>query len=723
MRNWFARIPRETKVAAIVLGAALVQVGILSALGLFSTEQQEQQAAREFREEALRRVRVEGIEPARERLHRVERLLDRELGEGSGPLEARVGAALTASTELIGEDVLSDAIVLAGTDSVWHWRRPTYPPPPEGANRLSARREVERLETLLWTSPEAALEAATVVIRNEESRPPGEQDVRATALACQVAWRAAYRAGLPEEAKSWARHALDRYRTLVDAPDEVGAADELAVPLGLHAADLVSRIWYEAVDTLDGIRHADAFARAVRDRRMQLQRMRGRLDPVSYRLESEACRQLLTEPPRTLPSRMRLDLVEYLDECDRLDAFVDAFPPADEEARSSVERAVLLEEPTWVADAEADPERLWWLRPVTSATTERDPRPTTVAFAVDAAALRSHVLRPLTHDFEPPPGVGVFVSTLDGRPLHGDPEAPVLGEVELPRLLDGVHVRIVQLDAQLLAEESNRVRWLWVAVLAGAGLAVVAASILAVRSVLREVRLAQLKTDFVSNLSHELRTPLTGLRMFVETLQEGRVRDEAERQECLGIIAQETERLSSLVDRILQFASFSRGKAPIELVPVPVVEAVRRAVKVFEKRAESVGASLRIEASVGPETQVRADRDALVQVLLNLLDNAVKYGGENGPRIVLSVRVQGRQVRIDVEDDGPGVPERERELVFEEFYRADDLLARRTQGTGIGLALCRRIVLAHGGRIRMLASKRLGGALVRVDLPLLEEAV
>ena len=266
-------------------------------------------------------------------------------------------------------------------------------------------------------------------------------------------------------------------------------------------------------------------------------------------------------------------------------------------------------------------------------------------------------------------------------------------------------------------------RWLWVAVLAGAGLAVVAASILAVRSVLREVRLAQLKTDFVSNLSHELRTPLTGLRMFVETLQEGRVRDEAERQECLGIIAQETERLSSLVDRILQFASFSRGKAPIELVPVPVVEAVRRAVKVFGKRAESMGASLVVEVSAGPGSRVRADRDALVQVLLNLLDNAVKYGGENGPRIVLSVRVQGRQVRIDVEDDGPGVPERERELVFEEFYRADDLLARRTQGTGIGLALCRRIVLAHGGRIRMLASKRLGGALVRVDLPLLEEGV
>jgi signal transduction histidine kinase len=107
----------------------------------------------------------------------------------------------------------------------------------------------------------------------------------------------------------------------------------------------------------------------------------------------------------------------------------------------------------------------------------------------------------------------------------------------------------------------------------------------------------------------------------------------------------------------------------------------------------------------------------VIQVLLNLLDNAVKYGGQNGGRIRLSVRAEGSEALFLVEDDGPGVPERERDLVFEEFYRGDETLSRRQQGAGIGLALCKRIVLAHGGRISVGVSKGLGGAAFRVTLP------
>jgi signal transduction histidine kinase len=118
------------------------------------------------------------------------------------------------------------------------------------------------------------------------------------------------------------------------------------------------------------------------------------------------------------------------------------------------------------------------------------------------------------------------------------------------------------------------------------------------------------------------------------------------------------------------------------------------------------------------------DRDAILQVLLNLLDNAVKYAGDNGAKIRVGVRpggpggaAAGRGVVIEVEDDGPGVPEKERELVFEEFYRGDDTLSRRVEGTGIGLAVARRIVLAHGGRIDVTRSERLGGAWFAVALP------
>jgi signal transduction histidine kinase len=227
-----------------------------------------------------------------------------------------------------------------------------------------------------------------------------------------------------------------------------------------------------------------------------------------------------------------------------------------------------------------------------------------------------------------------------------------------------------------------------------------------------------MKRDYVSNLSHELRTPLTSLRMFVETLREGRVRDEKEAKECLDIVAQETDRLQSLVERMLQFASFTRGRAPIELKSADAGDVARRAVALFRKRAEAAKATLELSVEE-PLPESILDRDAVLQVLVNLLDNAVKYAGHDGAKVRVTVRPagDGGRVAIEVDDDGPGVPERERELVFEEFYRGDDTLSRRVEGTGIGLAVSRRIVLAHGGRIEVVKSERLGGACFRVTLP------
>ena len=148
----------------------------------------------------------------------------------------------------------------------------------------------------------------------------------------------------------------------------------------------------------------------------------------------------------------------------------------------------------------------------------------------------------------------------------------------------------------------------------------------------------------------------------------------------------------------------------------------RRAVAVFRKRAEAAKATLELSVQE-PLPESILDRDAVLQVLLNLLDNAVKYAGHDGAKIRVTVRAAGTaatvagRVVIEVEDDGPGVPEKERDLVFEEFYRGDDTLSRRVEGTGIGLAVSRRIVLAHGGRIDVVRSERLGGACFRVTLP------
>lgn len=721
MRTWLARIPRESKAAAIVLGAALVQVGILSALGLLSTEDREREAARALRDEALRRVRVEGVEPVRERMHRLRELVTRELETGGGPVESRVGQLLDRVQAEYGRALLTDAVIAAGAESAWHWRRPPYPPAPEGLQRRPLREELFRLERDVESErPAEAYDAAVEAIRAEEARPPDERDVWAAARACGIAWRTAFQAGRPDDAARWARHALERYRLVPDARFP-------SVPVGVFATDLLVAVRAVELER-EGLRAGEPFAAAVRERRVQAQRLRPWIDATTYEDERVACREALESAPSSLPSRLRKEGLEFLDGCDALDACVRELTATGADLdRARLDAARELGESLWIDATAADstaPSDLWWVVGPGPVAADRVPTPTAVALLVDGPVLLDWALAPLTDQLVLGSGLDVLVLDHRDRVLHGDPTAPSLGSaLELSDVATGLTVRVVQTDTDVVRSETDRARLYWLAVLVAAALAVVAASILAIRSVLREVRLAQLKTDFVSNLSHELRTPLTGLRMFVETLQEGRVRDEAEREECLGIIAQETERLSSLVDRILQFASFQKGKAPVELVPVSAVDVVRRAVQVFRKRAEAVGAELEASVPKGVDPQLHADRDALVQVLLNLLDNAVKYGGENGPRIALSLRVAGRVVRLDVEDDGPGVPERERDLVFEEFYRSDDLLTRRTQGTGIGLALCRRIVLAHGGRIRMSRSKRLGGALVRVELPLLEESV
>ncbi len=340
-----------------------------------------------------------------------------------------------------------------------------------------------------------------------------------------------------------------------------------------------------------------------------------------------------------------------------------------------------------------------------------------MAFFASADALRAAALAPLRAGIDLPAGVELVVRDAQGTVL-GEERRGVRIVHQLPfgPAVPGLTVSALLTDPAVLDRETASARRLWLWILGASLLAVIAASILAVRAVMREVRLARLKSDFVSNLSHELRTPLTSLRMLVETLQEGRIRDEEERRQCLAFIAQETDRLATLVDRILQFAAFSRGRAPIELRSADVTEVVGRALAIFRSRSETSGA--RIETRIAADLpEALLDRDAMIQVLLNLLDNAVKYGAEDGAHILVTVRGDGPRVRIEVEDDGPGVADRERELVFEEFYRGDDSLTSPVQGAGIGLALCRRIVLAHGGRIMVTRGEKLGGACFAVTLP------
>lgn len=234
------------------------------------------------------------------------------------------------------------------------------------------------------------------------------------------------------------------------------------------------------------------------------------------------------------------------------------------------------------------------------------------------------------------------------------------------------------------------------------------------RVVVQQVRLSRLQTDFVSNVSHELRTPLTSIRMFIETLQSGRVTDPEKVRECLDIIAAESDRLSRKIERVLGWARMEAGRRIYEFELRRPAELVARALTAFRttQLQGEVGLEVDVPRDLPP---VQADADAMAEALLNLLGNARKYGGPE-VHIRVSGRADGRWVVLTVADDGPGIPMTERARVWDKFYRSDSLLSRRTEGSGLGLAIVRAIVLAHKGKVE-LDSEEGRGARFSIKLP------
>src|SRR5918992_348287 len=216
----------------------------------------------------------------------------------------------------------------------------------------------------------------------------------------------------------------------------------------------------------------------------------------------------------------------------------------------------------------------------------------------------------------------------------------------------------------------------------------------------RQQELVRLRTDFVSGVSHELRTPLAQIRWFAELLHMGKLRSEEERHRSLRIIDQEARRLTYLVENVLSFSRAERKANRISSVPTELEREIRDALEMFGPLARSRRATLRSELEHGVTLEV--DRDALRQVLLNLLDNAVKYG-PRGQTVTVGMRAvrengSGPRVRLWVEDQGPGIPVADRDRVWEPYVRLDRDVDGATGGSGIGLAVVRELVALHGGR-------------------------
>ncbi len=233
----------------------------------------------------------------------------------------------------------------------------------------------------------------------------------------------------------------------------------------------------------------------------------------------------------------------------------------------------------------------------------------------------------------------------------------------------------------------------------------------------REARVARLQTDFVNKVSHDLRTPLTSIRMFVETLQLGRLPDAARQQEALEIIAEETGRLSSLINRLLDWARMESGRRTYQLERQPVEPIIDAALQAFEPQLLQHPAQVTRHVAAGLP-RVVVDRQALTEALLNLLNNAHKYTGAD-KRISVGAQATGPTVLISVSDNGPGIPRPDQKRIFEKFYRARDPLHRTIEGSGLGLAMVKHIVGAHGGRISV--SSDVGhGATFTIALPAAE---
>jgi signal transduction histidine kinase len=246
------------------------------------------------------------------------------------------------------------------------------------------------------------------------------------------------------------------------------------------------------------------------------------------------------------------------------------------------------------------------------------------------------------------------------------------------------------------------------------GLLVITTGLIAVAFVQlkRERELVRLRADFVSGVSHELRTPLAQIRMFGETLLLNRVRSPEERQRSLEIIVQESRRLTLLIDNVLQFARLDRGAASgITTKPERLDVLLQDIVEAFEPLARSKRTS--IARQVDDEIVAPVDAGALRQIVLNLLDNALKYGPP-GQTILVTCRCDGGRAAITIEDEGPGIPAADASRIWEPFYRVGQE-GGASGGTGIGLAIVKRLTDLHRGRASVEPGAR--GARFVVELP------
>ncbi|HWS85830.1 MAG TPA: HAMP domain-containing sensor histidine kinase [Pyrinomonadaceae bacterium] len=238
---------------------------------------------------------------------------------------------------------------------------------------------------------------------------------------------------------------------------------------------------------------------------------------------------------------------------------------------------------------------------------------------------------------------------------------------------------------------------------------------LTIRATDREARLAQAKSNFVSNVSHELKTPLSLLSLFSEILELGRVNSEEKKAEYYRIIRHESLRLNKMIDNILDFSKIEAGRKAYVFADGDMAEVIEDVLSGY--RYQIINSGFDVQTNIRPDLPpVSIDRDAMARAISNLLDNAIKYSGEV-KRISVTAETLGSHLSVEIADRGIGIPRAEQAKIFEKFYRVGDGLVHDVKGSGLGLSLVKHIIEAHHGTISV-ESEVGQGSRFRILLPL-----
>lgn len=315
---------------------------------------------------------------------------------------------------------------------------------------------------------------------------------------------------------------------------------------------------------------------------------------------------------------------------------------------------------------------------------------------------------------------GVRYMTRSGGQIKEEPsELLATNQLAFTVAGQGLLKLTVYLTNPSLLQERQRARTFWFGcMIAASAVAAMIGLVSAYRTFVRQVRLNEMKSNFVSSVSHELRAPIASIRLMAESLDRGKVAEPPRQREYFAFIVRECRRLSALIENVLDFARIDQGRKNYEFEPTSVRALLEETLRLMTPQAEEkqVRLDLEVPASPGGQTEeLVLDGKAMQQALINLLDNAIKHSPP-GQGVTLGFERDSMSARFWVQDHGPGIPAEEHERIFERFYRCGSELRRQTQGVGIGLSIVKHVVEAHAGRVRVQSQPGQGSRFT-IELP------